>query len=130
MSQTYTREIFYRFQHEMEKLMSYNCKHIMGDIYETICITDFVPDYGDRTYTVHANVGAEHYECQCSKMERDGMVCCHILKVREKCLCNCHPTKTKLPYYLHQLANLHNVSCQIFRPPSFQNVFYRGVATF
>ena len=96
MEKIYTRSIYYRFQSEMQKLMSYNCQHIMGDIYSTVCIAKFVPHYGDRSYTVHANVGAEHYECECSKMDRDGMVCCHILKVQNK-----KDFKSSLPYFVN-----------------------------
>ena len=81
MSKTYTRGIYYRFQEEMQKLMSYNCHHVGGDNYITECIAQFVPHYGTRSFNVIANKAEERYECECCKMQRDGILCCHILKV-------------------------------------------------
>lgn len=40
------------------------------------------PDKG-RNYMVTANITGGMYYCQCCKFERDGMVCCHILRVMD-----------------------------------------------
>ena len=40
------------------------------------------PDKG-RNYFVTASIGEGEYYCQCCKFERDGIVCCHILKVMD-----------------------------------------------
>jgi hypothetical protein len=65
----------------MQKLMSYNCHHVGGDNYVTECIAQFVPHYGTRSFNVVANKAEGKYECECCKMQRDGILCCHILKV-------------------------------------------------
>ncbi|KAM0840843.1 hypothetical protein ACQ4PT_059383 [Festuca glaucescens] len=37
--------------------------------------------YGSRTYLVTSNQDEGVYYCECSKMDRDGILCCHILKI-------------------------------------------------
>ncbi|XP_024314627.1 meiotically up-regulated protein C8C9.04-like [Brachypodium distachyon] len=37
--------------------------------------------YGSRSYLVLARVGDNEYSCECGKMKRDRLLCCHILKV-------------------------------------------------
>jgi hypothetical protein len=40
------------------------------------------PDKG-RNYFVKASINKGEYYCQCCKFERDGIVCCHILKIMD-----------------------------------------------
>ena len=40
------------------------------------------PDKG-RNYYVKATISKDEYYCQCYKFKRDGIVCCHILKVMD-----------------------------------------------
>ena len=35
--------------------------------------------YGSRTYMVNTNAG--QFNCDCCKYQRDGILCCHVLKV-------------------------------------------------
>ncbi|KQK16083.1 hypothetical protein BRADI_1g26654v3 [Brachypodium distachyon] len=81
MSKVYTRNIYNRFQEEMQQVMSYNCSQLNSNSFMLVCITRFVPDHGNRSYRVTADVGEAKYSCKCCKFERDGMLCCHILKV-------------------------------------------------
>ncbi|XP_051225511.2 protein FAR1-RELATED SEQUENCE 5-like [Lolium perenne] len=76
----YTKNIYHRFQFEMQSSMSYNIKPIGENRYEVYCITKFVPQYHNRAYEVYADPPNENYRCTCCKFERDGIVCCHILK--------------------------------------------------
>jgi hypothetical protein len=82
MSRVYTRNIYNRFQAEMQAIMSYNIHQTSTYTYVVECITKFVPNYYNRTYEVHADPNNGQYKCACCKFERDGIVCCHILKVR------------------------------------------------
>ncbi|RLN03348.1 hypothetical protein C2845_PM13G07180 [Panicum miliaceum] len=41
----------------------------------------FVYGYGKRKYLVTAVVEEESYYCESSKFDRDGMLCCHIMKI-------------------------------------------------
>uniref|UniRef100_A0A8I6X7M0 SWIM-type domain-containing protein n=1 Tax=Hordeum vulgare subsp. vulgare TaxID=112509 RepID=A0A8I6X7M0_HORVV len=81
MSSIYTRNIFLRFQGEMQSLLSYSCKQMGAQEYMVDCIAKFVPGYGNKSFKVHANVEEGFYMCECCKYERDGIVCCHILRI-------------------------------------------------
>ena len=37
--------------------------------------------YGSRNYLVLAKIPEGQFSCECTKMERDDILCCHILKV-------------------------------------------------
>ena len=81
MARAYTRNIFIRFQREMRETMSYICQHIQGYRYDVSILDGPVPHYGYRNYLVIANHETGIYSCNCCKFERDGVLCCHILKV-------------------------------------------------
>jgi hypothetical protein len=81
MAKAYTRKIFLRFQKEMQKSMSYQCDHLNGYQFELSTIGLPVPHYGYRSYRVFANWEEGVYTCNCCKFDRDGMLCCHIIKV-------------------------------------------------
>ncbi|KAI4969224.1 hypothetical protein ZWY2020_000138 [Hordeum vulgare] len=70
-----------RFQGEMQSLLSYSCKQMGAQEYMVDCIAKFVPGYGNKSFKVHANVEEGFYMCECCKYERDGIVCCHILRI-------------------------------------------------
>jgi hypothetical protein len=93
MEKLYTKNIHTRFQYKMSYTMSYNIRQVDENTYEVYCITHFVPGYHNSTYQVYADPPNETYRCTCCKFERDGIVCCHILKVKKArpyfldCLC-------------------------------------------
>jgi hypothetical protein len=37
--------------------------------------------YGARNYRITANLEQDEYSCECCKFTRDGLICCHIIKV-------------------------------------------------
>ena len=41
----------------------------------------FIYGYGKRTYLVTAIEDEGSYYCECSKYDRDGIICCHIMKI-------------------------------------------------
>jgi hypothetical protein len=41
----------------------------------------FCGKYGSRMYLVIASKDEGLYTCECAKMEQDGLLCCHILKM-------------------------------------------------
>ena len=83
MKGVYTRLIYHRFQFEMQALMSYNIKQTGEQTFLCECITKFVPGYYNKFYEVYADPLKKEYKCACCKFERDGIVCCHILKVKK-----------------------------------------------
>ncbi|KAK1608726.1 hypothetical protein QYE76_032399 [Lolium multiflorum] len=83
--QTYTMPIYNRFQLELHKITSYNVRDIgvieQGSIHEVFPIQGSVRGYGRRSYRVDADVANEIYNCECCKINRDGILCCHAMKV-------------------------------------------------
>nr|XP_051202161.1 protein FAR-RED IMPAIRED RESPONSE 1-like [Lolium perenne] len=83
--QTYTMPIYNRFQLELRKITSYNVRDIgvteQGSIHEVFPIQGSVRGYGRRSYRVDADVANGIYNCECCKINRDGILCCHAMKV-------------------------------------------------
>ena len=77
----YTKNLFYRFSKEFEKTAEYDVKPEGQFQYWLVPNNNFVYGYGKRNYLVTALEEEESYYCECSKVDRDGMLCCHILKV-------------------------------------------------
>ena len=81
MAKAYTRTIFLKFQEEMKKSMQYQCEHTVGYQFVVSPIAGPVIHYGYRDYNVFANWDGNVYRCNCCKFERDGILCCHVIKV-------------------------------------------------
>nr|XP_051196586.1 protein FAR1-RELATED SEQUENCE 5-like [Lolium perenne] len=83
--QTYTMPIYHRFQLELRKITSHNVRDIgvteQGSIHEVFPIQGSMRGYGRRSYRVDADVANGIYNCECCKINRDGILCCHALKV-------------------------------------------------
>ena len=77
----YTKNLFYRFSKEFEKTAEYDVRPEGQFQYLLEPNNKFVYGYGKRTYIVTAVVEEESYYCECSKFDRDGMLCCHIMKI-------------------------------------------------
>ena len=81
MHSMYTHNIFCIFQRELRQTTSYHCEHIEGTRYTVISLRGRIAKYGERSYEVDANKVDGIYSCECCKYERDGLLCCHILRV-------------------------------------------------
>jgi hypothetical protein len=79
--QVYTRPIYLRFRAEIRKVTSYNANLVEGHLFDVVPITGSVYGYGKRSYRVEANMQESTYTCECSKIKRDGLLCCHALRV-------------------------------------------------
>ncbi|XP_062188878.1 protein FAR1-RELATED SEQUENCE 5-like [Phragmites australis] len=83
-STVYTKNIFYRFSKEFEKIEEYFVQHIGDYQFRLVPNDKFVDGYGARSYDVTAIEEEESYYCECSKFDRDGIICCHIIKVMSR----------------------------------------------
>ena len=81
MLETYTLPIYLRFQQELRKITSYNIRDHGVSVYEVFPVQGSVFGYGRRSYFVDVDLPNEIYKCQCCKINRDGIFCCHVLKV-------------------------------------------------
>ena len=50
-------------------------------MFDLVPNTQCIWKYGRRKYLVTAMPVAGQYDCECCKWYRDGLLCCHILKV-------------------------------------------------
>ena len=77
----YTKNLFYRFSKEFEKTAEYDVRPGSEFQYYLVPNNKFVYGYGKRTYIVTAIEDEGSYYCECSKYDRDGIICCHIMKI-------------------------------------------------
>ncbi|CAL5045746.1 unnamed protein product [Urochloa decumbens] len=77
----YTKNLFYRFSKEFEKTAEYDVKPAGEFQYLLVPNNTTVYGYGKREYLVTAIEGDNSYFCECSKFDRDGILCCHIMKI-------------------------------------------------
>ncbi|KAM0830253.1 hypothetical protein ACQ4PT_066323 [Festuca glaucescens] len=82
---TYTMPINNHFQLGLRKITSYNVRDIgvteQGSIHEVVPIQGSERGYGRRSYRVDADVTNGIYNCECCKINMDGILCCHAMKV-------------------------------------------------
>jgi hypothetical protein len=76
----YTRDIYLRFRLEFELIGRYNVQVLAANMYYLVPNNLRCYPYGGRSYMVNAN-GENNYNCECCKFQRDGLLCCHVLKV-------------------------------------------------
>ncbi|RLN17279.1 hypothetical protein C2845_PM02G16670 [Panicum miliaceum] len=77
----YTKNLFYRFSKEFGKTAEYDVKPEGEFQYWLVPNNKFVYGYGKWTYLVTAIEDEGSYYCECSKFDRDGVICCHIMKI-------------------------------------------------
>ncbi|XP_051221820.1 protein FAR1-RELATED SEQUENCE 5-like [Lolium perenne] len=66
---------------ELRKITSYNARDCGGGVFEVFPVQGTVYGYGRRTYVVDVDLENLMYNCQCCKFYKDGILCCHIMKV-------------------------------------------------
>ena len=79
--QTFTLEMYDKFQKELRKITSYNLRDHGESVYEVYPVQGTVFGYGSRSYYIDVDLPNEIYNCQCCKINRDGILCCHVMKV-------------------------------------------------
>jgi hypothetical protein len=69
------------FRAELRKVTSYNVNQVDGNSFDVVPIKGSVFGYGKQSYRVETNFDTETYTCECCKFSRDGLLCCHIMRV-------------------------------------------------
>jgi len=84
-SEIYTNEIFRKFQIELSSRTFYQCNELAaGRQYQVKRIATEAykhEEFNRSIFTVEVDDEKENYSCTCKKMTRDGIQCCHVLKV-------------------------------------------------
>src|SRR4051812_21177206 len=78
---TYTRDLYEKFHTEFKLIGRYNVRPHGSHMYEIYPneTQTWVAKYGSRSYFVTSDPSAGDYTCEYCKMDRDCMLCCHIL---------------------------------------------------
>jgi len=106
----YTRSIYFKFQRELKLSTSYKITNVSGYTYTLVPTKGFVFGYGTREYKVFADVDSKSYVCECSKMKRDGIVCCHILKIMTHVYIDEIPQEYLLRRWSNEVGMIPNAS--------------------
>jgi hypothetical protein len=77
----YTKNLFYIFSKEFEMTAEYDVKSEGQFQYWLVPNNKSVYGYGKRTYLVTAIEDEGSYYCECSRFDRDGVICCHIMQI-------------------------------------------------
>ncbi|XP_051197047.1 protein FAR1-RELATED SEQUENCE 3-like [Lolium perenne] len=79
----YTDPIYGKFAEELRKGTAYNVEVVEEKrIYRVIRVTNYRnAEFPRSTYMVSVSPDEDVYKCSCSKMARDGIQCCHVLRV-------------------------------------------------
>ncbi|CAL5064925.1 unnamed protein product [Urochloa decumbens] len=70
-----------RFSNEFEKIAEYDVEPKGEFQYLLVPNNTKVYGYGKRSYLVTAIADESSFYCECSKYDRDGILCCHVMKV-------------------------------------------------
>ncbi|RLN39020.1 hypothetical protein C2845_PM01G07430 [Panicum miliaceum] len=99
MKKAYTRKLFNVFQHELQLSSSYYVVRVEGDELIDVVPYKHCPDplYGTRTFRVTVSRSESLYSCTCCKFQRDGVLCCHVLKVFDALAVHEVPSQYILP---------------------------------
>ncbi|CAL4952044.1 unnamed protein product [Urochloa decumbens] len=80
-STVYTKSLFYRFSNEFEKIAEYDVEPKGEFQYLLVPNNTKVYGYGKRSYLVTTIADESSFYCECSKYDRDDILCCHVMKV-------------------------------------------------
>ncbi|KAK1601081.1 hypothetical protein QYE76_008360 [Lolium multiflorum] len=79
----YTDPIYGKFAEELRKCTAYNVEVVEEKrLYRVIRVTNYrTAEFPRSTYMVSVSPNEDVYKCSCSKMARDGIQCCHVMRV-------------------------------------------------
>ncbi|CAM0909535.1 unnamed protein product [Alopecurus aequalis] len=82
-AKVYTDPIYAKFAEEMKKTTAYNIEVVeQSRRYRVIRLVNYGnAEFPRGSYMVDVSSDGTIYTCTCSKMSRDGIQCCHVLKV-------------------------------------------------
>ncbi|KAJ1261643.1 hypothetical protein BS78_09G046300 [Paspalum vaginatum] len=79
----YNRDIFVKFQTELYSSSAFSVKEIIKDHKYTLRKNHNYdnPEFLKDSFNIEFNRIKNEFICECSKLERDGLPCCHILRL-------------------------------------------------
>ncbi|CAL5056783.1 unnamed protein product [Urochloa decumbens] len=85
-SSIYTNAIFRKMQVEFKRSTAYGVTEIIRErVFEVRKRSEYKdPEFRKDIYTVEVNESKDVFVCSCRKLDRDGIHCCHVLKIAER----------------------------------------------
>jgi hypothetical protein len=82
-AQIYTRGIYLKFATELVNATAFGVTEVVKDqVYELKRLFQYDnPEYKKILFTVFVDRNDMSIECECGKFEKDGLLCCHILRL-------------------------------------------------
>lgn len=81
----YTTAIFQRVQKEFKSATAYAVKEIVPEkMFQLRRKTVYDSEFEKEEFEVTVTEDKEHFTCSCRKLDRDGIPCCHVLKIAER----------------------------------------------
>lgn len=81
----YTTAIFQRVQKEFKCAMAYAVKEMVPErVFQLIRKMQYDSEFGKDEFEVAVTEDKQHFKCSCRKLDRDGIPCCHVLKITER----------------------------------------------
>ena len=82
-ARVYTRGIYLKFATELLNSTAFGVTEIVKDrMYELKKLFHYdKPEYRRDVFAVSVDRKMMHFECECGKFEKDGILCCHILRL-------------------------------------------------
>jgi acetone carboxylase gamma subunit len=114
----YNRKIFFKFQKEITLATKYVAQELQKDKVYAVVKSEYHRQFEFRTrrYIVIVDLPNKLYSCLCCKFQKDGIICCHIIKV----LTNLNITQLDDKYFIERWRNkerkqlkTHNVVPQL-----------------
>ena len=94
-AQVYTRNIFLKFQKEIHYSSAYSIEEIENNVkYKVHRLIDHDDiEFYRKSFDIEVDKGNNTYECICKKYKRDGILCCHVLRLFTQLCINNIPEK-------------------------------------
>ncbi|KAL6653058.1 hypothetical protein ACP70R_011983 [Stipagrostis hirtigluma subsp. patula] len=82
-AEIYTMGMFLKFQKELLDASAFNvCEEENGGVYTVTKALDYEEaEFRRDSFSVEVDVKTKMFNCVCSKFERDGILCCHVLRL-------------------------------------------------
>jgi hypothetical protein len=81
-AEIYTMGLFLKFQKELLDASAFNVFEKEDRIYTVQRVVDYEDaEFPNDSFTIEVDMKNKTFNCICSKFERDGILCCHVLRL-------------------------------------------------
>jgi len=79
----YNRDVFVKFQTELFNATAFSVMELIKDHQYAVIKNSYYhnPEFWKDKFIIEVDKAKQEFNCECNKLKRDGMVCCHILRL-------------------------------------------------